>query len=107
MKISEWLECFDGHDAVDVEQTKVDFELKTGKIWPGITGRPVKDLLKEGKKDFKGLHVWNGKPTAFVVGAWVIASRLARDYANGFSAQSIGRGSAFWECVGALKKAGQ
>jgi hypothetical protein len=106
-KVSDWLSKFSGHSALWVEKCRETFEKETGKPWPEqLTGRPVQELLAEGKRDFKGLQVWEGPSDAHVMGGWVAASVLADIYAKGFSAFSIGRGSAFRECLDALIKAG-
>ena len=107
-KLSAWLSDFDGHTALCVELAKPEFEKETGVEWPVYcTGTKAKVLLREGKKNYKGLQVWNGDPEHHVLGGWQLASALADKYAKCFSAHSIGRGSAFAECVDALRKAGR
>jgi hypothetical protein len=106
-KISEWLSDYDGHCGLHAEAAKVEFEKETGKRWPEhLKGQPVQKLLKQGRKDPKGLHVWNGPKDAHVLGGWQVAASLAAHYAKGYSSPSLGRGSEFRDCLEALRKAG-
>ncbi len=107
-KISEWLSGFDGHDAVDVEAARVDFEKATGETWPlYLKGRPVQKELADGKKSFKGLQTWNGSPAANIVAGYQVAQALTDQFLEGFYPKCEGRGSRFRECIEALRKAGQ
>jgi len=108
-KVSAWLseEIGSGHTAVDVKKAAADFSEKTGEAWPPyLQGRPVKQLLAEGRKHYKGLQVWKGDKDAYVVGGWQVASALCAFYLPAFHPVSFGRGSEFAECVEALEKAG-
>lgn len=105
-KVSDWLSTIDGHSALSVELSRPAFEKATGKKWPKyLTGRPVKQVLKEGRQDFKGLQYWAGDPKHHVIGGWQVAAALASEYAKGFSSNCLGRGFAFRECVEAIKEA--
>ncbi len=107
-KISEWLSGFDGHDAIDVEMAREDFEKETGETWPPyLKGTPAKKELAEGKKHFKGLQSWNGLPTAHILAGYQVAQALAGEVLDGFYPKCEGRGSRFRECIEALRKAGQ
>lgn len=107
MKISEWLCKYDGHTALDVDHAKKSFERKTGKKWPKFCeGRPVQELLEEGRQNYKGLQVWGGKPDAFVIGGWQVAGALSHEYVPNKYPQSMGRGQMFAEYVDILRKAG-
>jgi hypothetical protein len=106
-KISDWLSDFSGHSAIDVRLAKIAYEKETGRDWPrNIKGRPVQQLLKEGREHYKGLQVWNGRTDARVVAGWSLASAITHTYLPKFWPVSDGRGSMFAEYLDALIKAG-
>jgi hypothetical protein len=107
IKVSAWLNQFDGHAAIDVAMAKEDFEKATRERWPEfLKGRPVKEVLTEGKLNPKGLQEWRGQATAHIVAGYQLAETMTRKYLEDFYPKCEGRGSRFRECVEALAKAG-
>jgi len=105
-KISEWLGEMDGHTALSVELARPAFEKATGKTWPDyLKGEPVREVLERAKDDIKGLQYWKGDASHHVIGGWQIACALAEEYVK-FHSSKLGRGSAFRDCLEALRGAG-
>ena len=106
MKISEWLNDLDGHSACDAEILAADFRARVGAAWPAyLKGTPVKILLRQGKRDPKGLAFWTGRKDARVLAGYEVARALAATYVA-FQSKCLGRGSEFRDCLDALRKGG-
>lgn len=106
MKISEWLnESIGSHDIADSAALRADFVAKVGHEpinWPSHSKRETKRAI-----DARGLGGSVREGEGDDVWGYELAAKLAFNYADGFRPTAIGRGTAFWQCVEALQKAGK
>jgi hypothetical protein len=102
--ITEWLsESIGSHDIADAEALMKDYALCTGHIaknWPTHSPQETKRAIEA--RGLGGSLTTDAKKLAY---GWQVAETLALQYA-GFRTEKVGRGSAYRECVEALKAKG-
>lgn len=107
LSISDWLsEAIGSHDISDAVKLKENYKLATGNEpgkWPVHTRAQTKAAM-----DARGLggtlkeDAGNGE-----VWGYELASHLAYHFANGYRPSAMGRGTAYRQCIDALKAAGK
>lgn len=106
MKVSEWLSQLDSHDIVDCEQSRQDFESKTGQSAPWGQGYSVTQMRRRIAKRGKGGNV-NGNDHTRVIGALDIAEACADAFVpQPWYHGKVGMGFAFHACVKKIAECG-
>lgn len=104
-KVSDWLtESIGSHDIAPADKLASDFTAETGEepCWSTHTVAETRKAIAS-----RGLGGnCGGQPKLMVVWGFEVAQSLAMKYA-GFRSTKLGRGSLYWDCVDALRKAGK
>lgn len=104
VKVSAWLADNVGSHAIqDHAKLAAKFLADTGNVapWPSHS-------VTQARKDIEARGLGGdckGQPNDRVCYGYEVAASCASVYAN-FHSEKFGRGSAFWDCVEALKRAG-
>lgn len=108
IKVSQWLSDYiQSHGIYQYDGAADSFAKETGENpvkWPT---HKAKDTLKAIEERGLGGHVKDGTPSdELQVWGWELAAHLARQFGNDFISYKIGRGGIFYDCVAAIKRAG-
>jgi hypothetical protein len=105
MKLSKFLARLNSHEIYDANALAKDFKAKTGhnSCWPTYTTEETRATM-----DRRGLggNLLNTSPKQQLAWGYIIAVSVAKKYVQNFESTKMGRGSAFWEAIEALQKAG-